>query len=154
MSKTDNTKDAEENIQKEINKALDKVKEGDVSALPDSNILMPLVFELLGEEKPNLTDALKNIAILLLGQAVVDQLNKLPNPEEEIKKLVDPLIENLMLLMMTAVSMASLGVVPPPNIAVIKKVYQIIRDFEAASKLIQQQNENQNTNTSSSVSIL
>jgi hypothetical protein len=133
---TDNTKTAEENIQTEIDKANEKRAQGDTGALPDFNILVPLVYEFLGEEKPSLTDALKNIAILFLGKQFADIIKEKGIESPEVKAIMDPLIENLMLLAMTAVSISSLGLIPPPNIPVIKEVYRIIREFEegAANK--------------------
>jgi len=46
-----------------------------------------------------------------------------------------------MTLLMTAVSMASAGLVPVPNIQAIMLVYQIIQDFEAAASQIGQEEE-------------
>tara|TARA_B100000674_G_C37897048_1_gene941850 strand:+ start:415 stop:861 length:447 start_codon:yes stop_codon:yes gene_type:complete len=144
---TDNTKTAEENIQAEIDKANEKRAQGDTGALPDISILTPLVYELLGEEKPSLTDALKNIAILFLGQQFANLVLEKGIDSPEVKALLDPLTENLMLLAMTAVSISSLGVIPPPSIPVVKEVLRIIREFEetAATK---------KETTSSSTSIL
>ena len=145
---TDNTKTAEENIQAEIDKANEKRAQGDSAALPDISILMPLVYELLGEEKPSLTDALKNIAILFLGQQFANLIAEKGINSPEVKALLDPLTENLMLLAMTAVSISSLGVIPPPNIPVVKEVLRIIRDFEASTS------NQKDSNISSSTSVL
>ena len=130
---TNNTKTAEENIQAEIDKANEKRAQGDSGALPDFNVLVPLVYEFLGEEKPSLTDALKNIAILFLGEQFAKLITEKGIDSPEVKAIMDPLIENLMLLAMTAVSIASLGVIPPPSIPVIKEVNRIIREFEEGS---------------------
>ena len=145
---TDNTKTAEENIQAEIDKANEKRARGDTGALPDFNVLVPLVYELLGEEKPSLTDALKNIAILFLGQQFANLISEKGIDSPEVKAILNPLTENLMLLAMTAVSISSLGVIPPPNIPVIKEVLRIIREFEESSV------KQKESNISSSTSIL
>lgn len=131
LEKTEEQLTAEENIKKLKEEALEKRRQGDAAAGLDIGSLIPLVFQFLGISPPGLEEAIENIAILFLGEPTVEKA-KAAGPDE-LKKLVDPLIENIMLLAMTAVSMASAGLVPPPSIPVIKKVFEIIRDFESAA---------------------
>jgi len=144
----DNSKTAQENIEATVEAAMQKRREGleennlkKLNALPDFGVITQAVMEKHNLEQPKLTDALNNIAVLFLGQATIDRINEMENPEEELKKLIDPFIQNIMTLLMTAVSMASAGLVPVPNIQAIMLVYQIIQDFEAAASQIGQEEE-------------
>jgi hypothetical protein len=146
----DNSKTAQENIDATVESAMQKRREGleennlkKLNALPDFGVITQAVMEKNNLEQPKLTDALKNIAVLFLGQATIDRINEMENPEEELKKLIDPFIQNLMTLLMTAVSMASAGLVPVPNIQAIMLVYKIIQEFEAAASQIGQEEEGQ-----------
>lgn len=144
----DNSKTAQENIEATVEAAMQKRREGleennlkKLNALPDFGVITQAVMEKHNLEQPKLTDALNNIAVLFLGQTTIDRINEMENPEEELKKLIDPFIQNIMTLLMTAVSMASAGLVPVPNIQAIMLVYQIIQDFEAAASQIGQEEE-------------
>ena len=150
LEKTEKQLAAEENIKNLQEAAVKKRKEGEANISLDLGKLMPLVFELLGLEPPKLEDAFINIASLYFGEVAVEEAKE--KGPEAVSALIDPLIENIMLLAMTVVSMASAGLVPPPSIPVIKKVFEIIKDFESAASLAVQETQSSGS-TSETINI-
>ena len=157
--KTDPKKTAEENIEKEIKRA-EKIRAEaktleEKMALPDINVILPNFMIAKGLTPPKLEDALIDLA-LSFGNPPEEVPKKRKaikeDPEGEGKKILEEEVEPIMFLisatLMTAVSLASAGLIPIPPLAAIKGVIDIIKAFEESSANAQQSEE------SSTVSVL
>jgi hypothetical protein len=141
MSEQDPKITAEENIQAEIAKAEKRRAEAktleDKVALPDFGILMENQRIKMGLKTPTVDEVLIDLALMFRNEPEDvakkrEAIKKDPEGEgkEIYEKEVQPVIDNITGIIMTAVSLASGGLIPLPPLAAIKAVMDIIKAFE------------------------
>jgi len=126
---TDEQLTAEENIEKQKRDALEKAKT-DPSASLDATKIIPEVFKLLGVKPPNFEELGLEVVKLLHGEKKVEKAKE----EDTLDKLIADTMLGIMIPVMMGVSLASGGLVSLPSIPVIKKVMEILQDFDNAKK--------------------
>ena len=143
--KTDKTKEqqtAEENIKEQKRAALEKAKT-DPNAGLDVAKIQSEVFKLLGVKPPSLDELGLEVVKLLHGEKKVEEAKD----EGTLDKLIADTMLGIMIPVTVAVSYASGGLAALPSIPVIKKVMEILQDFDNAKK-------GQDTSSNRSTSVL
>lgn len=140
--KTDEQLTAEENIEKQKRDALEKAKT-DPNASLDPAKIIPEVFKLLAIKPPNFEELGLEVVKLLHGEKKVEKAKE----EDTLDKLIADTMLGIMIPVMMGVSLASGGLVALPSIPVIKKVMEILQDFDNAKK-------GQDTSSNRSTSVL
>lgn len=140
----------DQKIQQEIDKAVKAKEEGDDAAsLPKFEVLAPLISESLGEESrfgpAGLTKSLNELGAVLAGEAAIKAIEE--NGLDPKTEIIDPILENVLFLLMTGVSIASAGLIPAPSLKVIKKYREILKQIEAAGT----ENSNNSNNAENDV---
>ena len=140
--KTDEQLTAEENIEKEKLAALERAQT-DPNASLDIPKIMPDVSTLEGVKSLDFKGLGLEVAKLYHGEKKVEEAKD----EGTLDKLIADTMLGIMIPVMMGVSLASGGLIALPNIQVIKKVMEILQDFDNAKK-------GQDTSSNRSTSVL